>query len=567
MKSIKSKLIFIILILVFISSSLTTVIGLWESYVDTKNIMNTLIDERLSSSNNMLNSYLEEQFGLLSLNSSGELIDHNNRPIDGNFSYIDQFSEDMGVVATVFEKNGNDFQRVLTTIKDAGGERVVGTSLDTSGQAYQELTNGNVFTGETDILGAQYATNYCPIYDANNQIIGAYFVGVPIEHLNGILNEGLFSTIRIVVILAAIVLLIVAAITYFISGGIAKPIKKVTTVAQQIAEGHFNVELSVHSNDEVGQLAKAFRLTIEQLQNYQGYIDEIAEALHEVSTGNLKFELHREYVGQFKALKDSMQDLLTNLTKTLVQINQSAAQVHCGAEQVANGAQALSQGATEQASSIEELSAAIADVADQIKQNAEHTATAQEKAEFAGKEMTISNGQMSEMTKAMSEISTKSSEISKIIKIIEDIAFQTNILALNAAIEAARAGAAGKGFAVVADEVRDLAGKSAEAAKNTTVLIEQTIGAVNNGAQIAEKTAGSLDVSGKATKAAVALIEQIAQASQAQATAIIQINQGIEQISSVIQTNAATAEESAAASEELSGQSNILNDLISEFNI
>ncbi|MDF2950294.1 MAG: methyl-accepting chemotaxis sensory transducer with Cache sensor, partial [Sedimentibacter sp.] len=192
--------------------------------------------------------------------------------------------------------------------------------------------------------------------------------------------------------------------------------------------------------------------------------------------------------------------------------------------------------------------------------------SAHEKANFAGKEMHISNDQMQQMTTAMEQITLKSSEISKIIKIIEDIAFQTNILALNAAVEAARAGAAGKGFAVVADEVRNLAGKSAEAAKNTTALIEETIKAVDNGSQIAYKTAASLDKSAIVTMEAVEIIDEIAMASQEQATAIFQINQGIEQISTVVQTNAATAEESAAASEELSGQSNILKELISKFN-
>lgn len=567
MKSIKSRLLFMILILVFISSSLTTFIGLNESFKDTKKIMNTLIEDRLTSSNDMLEAYLNEQFGTLRFNGNGDLVGLNNQPIDGNFAYIDKFSEKMNVVATVFAKKGDDFYRVITTIKDENGERVIGTTLDIKGSAYQEVSKGNAFLGETDILGSKYMASYRPIYDGNKQIIGVYFVGMPIEDVQSILNKGLLSTIKIVVTMATIVLMIVVVITFFVSKGIAKPLQKVTAAAQQIAEGNFNVALSVNSKDEIGQLAKAFQSTIEQLENYQGYINEVSEALHKISLGDLKVELYREYNGQFKKLKDSIQILLANLNSTMMQINQSAVQVHSGAEQVANAAQALSQGATEQASSIEELSSAIAEVAEQIKKNASNTTVAQEKAEFAGKEMTVSNGQMTEMTAAMNQISMMSTEISKIIKIINDIAFQTNILALNAAVEAARAGVAGKGFAVVADEVRNLAGKSADAAKNTTILIEQTIDAVKNGSQIAEKTADSLSISANVTKDAITLIEQIAQASQEQATAIIQINQGIEQISSVVQTNAATAEESAAASEELSGQSNILNDLVSEFKL
>ncbi|WP_312071590.1 methyl-accepting chemotaxis protein [Anaerotignum propionicum] len=567
MKSIKGKLIFTILILVIISSSLTGLIGLAESFKYTDQIMDTLIEDRLTSSNNMLEAYLKEQFGTLGLNASGDLIGLNQQPIEGNFAYIDKFSEEMNVVATVFVKKGSDFKRIITTIKDENGDRVIGTNLDTTGKAYEEVSKGNTFWGEADILGSKYMTSYRPIYDGKQQIIGAYFVGMPVKDVHSILTNGLSSTIKIVLALAALVLLIVGIITYFTSRGIAKPIQKVTSAAQQIAEGNFNVELSLHSKDEIGQLAKAFRLTIEQLENYQGYINEIAEALHKVSLGDLKVTLYREYNGQFKKLKESMDILVDNLNGTLLQINQSADQVHSGAEQVANAAQALSQGATEQASSIQELSASITEVAAQIERNAANTTVAQEKAEFAGNEMTLSNGQMAQMTEAMNEISVMSMEISKIIKIIDDIAFQTNILALNAAVEAARAGAAGKGFAVVADEVRNLAGKSAEAAKNTTVLIEKTIHAVKNGAQITEKTANSLSASADVTNEAIVLIEQIAQASQEQAAAIAQINLGIEQISIVVQTNAATAEESAAASQELSGQSNILNDLISEFKL
>jgi methyl-accepting chemotaxis protein len=567
MKSLKGKLILIILTLITISSLLTVSIGLFQSFNVTDKIINTLVEDRLTSSNNMLKTYLDEQFGSLSLNSNGELIDKNNQTIDGNFQYIDKFSQDMDTVATVFAKDGNKYIRVLTTIKDDKGERVVGTELDTNGQAYKEISNGKDYFGEADILGSKYMTGYVPIYDSNKQIIGIYFVGVPIESVNSILNEGMVSTVRAVVLLTVFILIIAAIITYFVSNGIAKPIKKVTTVAQQIADGNFDVELSVNSKDEVGQLAKAFNLTIERLINYQGYIDEISETLLSVSNGDLTVTAKREYVGQFKKLKDNMQALLTNLNSTLLQINESAAQVDSGAEQVANGAQALSQGATEQASSIEELSASITEVTEQIRKSADNAKSAHDKAEFAEKELHSSNGQMKDMITAMDQITLKSSEISKIIKIIDDIAFQTNILALNAAVEAARAGAAGKGFAVVADEVRNLAGKSAEAAKSTTVLIGETIEAVENGSQIANRTADSLNKSAKVIIDAVSLIDEIARSSQEQATAIVQINQGIEQISSVVQTNAATAEESAAASEELSGQSNMLKELISEFKL
>ena len=567
MKSLKGKLILIILTLITISSLLTVSIGLFQSFNVTDKIINTLVEDRLTSSNNMLKTYLDEQFGSLSLNSNGELIDKNNQTIDGNFQYIDKFSQDMDTVATVFAKDGNKYIRVLTTIKDDKGERVVGTELDTNGQAYKEISNGKDYFGEADILGSKYMTGYVPIYDSNKQIIGIYFVGVPIESVNSILNEGMVSTVRAVVLLTVFILIIAAIITYFVSNGIAKPIKKVTTVAQQIADGNFDVELSVNSKDEVGQLAKAFNLTIERLINYQGYIDEISETLLSVSNGDLTVTAKREYVGQFKKLKDNMQALLTNLNSTLLQINESAAQVDRGAEQVANGAQALSQGATEQASSIEELSASITEVTEQIRKSADNAKSAHDKAEFAEKELHSSNGQMKDMITAMDQITLKSSEISKIIKIIDDIAFQTNILALNAAVEAARAGAAGKGFAVVADEVRNLAGKSAEAAKSTTVLIGETIEAVENGSQIANRTADSLNKSAKVIIDAVSLIDEIARSSQEQATAIVQINQGIEQISSVVQTNAATAEESAAASEELSGQSNMLKELISEFKL
>jgi len=409
-------------------------------------------------------------------------------------------------------------------------------------------------------------------YNGVNKIVGyAPVEGAPWIVAFGIKESEILEetqALKTIVIIACIIALLIGAlVTFFVSNNIAKPIIKVTDVAEMIANGNFEVDLSINSKDEIGLLAKAFNSTIEKLVNYQAYIDEISNALLSVAEGNLTFEPKMEYVGQFQKLKDNMIALTESLNSTLLKINQTALQVDNGAEQVSNGAQALSQGATEQASSIEELSASISEVTEQIKQNAENAKSAGIKSDYAGKELQNSNVQMKDMVSAMELITTKSFEISKIIKIIDDIAFQTNILALNAAVEAARAGMAGKGFAVVADEVRNLAGKSAEAAKNTTNLIAETIQAVENGSKIVNKTSTSLEKTAQITIEAVQLIDKIDQASQGQATAIVEISQGIEQVSLVIQTNAATAEESAATSEELSSQSNILKELIAKFKI
>ena len=567
MKSIRSKLIISISILLLVSLTAVAFIAVVENYQVMNEIIQVQYEDQLSGAKNMLKVYLDEQFGSLNMKEEGILTDADGRAIEGQYEYLDRLSENMGVVATVFARNGSNFVRTITSIKDAQDQRIIGTELDTSGPAYAAISVGNSYYGEAAIVGAQYMTAYSPIYDANNQIIGIYFVGVPMEEVNSVLDAGMTSPTRSVILLSIGVLALSILLTYFISGSIARPIQTVTGVAQQIAEGQFDVSLSVKSKDEIGRLAKAFNLTIDQLVNYQGYIDEISDILYRVSQGDMQAELQREYAGQFKKLKDNMEALLRNLNATLLQIGQSAAHVDSGAGQIAHSAQALSQGATEQASSLEELFASIAEIAQQVKQNAENAKSGQNRAEQAGQELQSSIGQMQGMIEAMHNITIKSAEIRKVNKIIEDIAFQTNILALNAAVEAARAGESGKGFAVVADEVRTLAAKSAEAAKNTTLLIGETIVAVESGSAIANATAHSLREATDIATEAVSLIDKIAQASQDQAQAISQIEQGLTQVSDVVQTNAATAEESAAASEELSGQSSMLTELIRQFNL
>ncbi len=422
-----------------------------------------------------------------------------------------------------------------------------------------KMFTGVVGSGEYRYQGKAQIVAFAPIAGS------PWIAVVGIETAEVTAGANALRTVILVVCFA--VLLVGLAVIYFISGRIAKPIKAVTEVAKQIAEGNFDVGRFTGSNDEVGQLSRAFNLTIDRLINYQGYIDEIAAALLEISRGNLTVELQREYIGQFQKLKDNMTALVDGLGSTLGQVSRAADQVASGSEQMADGAQALSQGASEQASAVEELSASLSEVSAQIQRNAESARLVSVKSESAGRELQNSERQMGEMTSAMEEIAAKSAEISKIIKTIDDITFQTNILALNAAIEAARAGTAGKGFSVVADEVRNLAGKSAEAAKVIAVLIEETLAAVENGSAIVERTAGALEETAKTSGEVVSLVGTIAKATEDQALSISQVNQGVEQISMVVQTNAATAEEAAATSQELSGQSALLKDLLSRFKL
>ena len=365
--------------------------------------------------------------------------------------------------------------------------------------------------------------------------------------------------------------LAVAAIILFFSmlftRRLVKPINELTTVANKIADGNLDVSIDVNSNDEIGNVSSAFNKTVTTLKSYIDYIDEITKTLNKLSEGNMQFNLKYEYVGEFVKVKEALINISKTMSNTITQIKEASEQVASGSDQVSSGAQALSQGATEQAASVEELSATISEISNEINTNAQNSRLAYDLSSEAKKEILLGQEHMENMISSMHDITDKSNEISKIIKTIDDIAFQTNILALNAAVEAARAGAAGKGFAVVADEVRNLAQKCAEAAKNTTLLIEGTVHAVENGTIIADKTAKSLSIIVDKTAKVDDNIEKISEASVRQSESINQIMQGIEQISAVVQTNSATAEESAAASQELFAQAQTLKVLIDRFKL
>ncbi len=370
----------------------------------------------------------------------------------------------------------------------------------------------------------------------------------------------------LIILLATVAVAVAISLiaSFSIVNTITKAIGNLVGGMKNLTEGHLDHTVAVQSLDELGHLAKDFNGMSDYLKSIIYDVDRLLSGIGE---GNFTQTTQIAYVGDFDSILASINNISLTLSETLSQINRASEQVASGASQISDASQALSQGATEQAGSIEELSATFNEFSQQIKQNAINARNASKSTGQIGENIMASNRQMLALMDAMQNIDRSSSEIGRIIKTIDDIAFQTNILALNAAVEAARAGEAGKGFAVVADEVRNLASKSAEAAKSTTGLIEESMRAVRNGTTLTDQAAKSLNAVVSGSKEIETVINKIAEASNEQASAVSQITIGVEQISTVVQTNSATAQQSAATSEELSGQAEMLKALIAKFQL
>ncbi len=457
---------------------------------------------------------------------------------------------------TIADTNTDNVKRQENTIEEAKSD----PSLKALAEIEEHMLAGENGYGSYTYGGIRKVLAYHPVPNTNGWSIG---VTAPQAEFVSSTIQGLIITV-IMLILAVIISVIVA---WQLSTRIGKPISSCAERLEKLAEGDFDTTvIEVNSKDETGRLVNSTRDLKERLHRLIGDMDYLLEHM---SRGDFKVHTSCQdsYVGGFHGLLEAELRLKEQLIDTLREIDSSSGQVSDGAEQVSSGAQALAQGSTEQASAVEELSASINDISRNINSTAEHARAAEESNRHAHDQLQTCSGQMNELVEAIQLINVKSGEIGKIIQTIEDIAFQTNILALNAAVEAARAGAAGKGFAVVADEVRNLASKSQEAAKGTTRLIQETVEAVERGTAMSDETQNSLQQAVDSARSVLEAVTQISVATNEQAEAVSQISIGIDQISSVVHTNSATAEESAAASEEMSSQAQVLKDMVGRFQL
>lgn len=422
----------------------------------------------------------------------------------------------------------------------------------------QNMKAGKTGTQAITLNGVNQCIGYTPIKDTDGWSIA---VSANVNEMMGRFYTSIFITVALMLLFMAFS----CVFAYKVANPIANPIRHLVKRIQLLADGDLHSEVpKVSSKDEIGVLADSFSGTVDTLNCYVGEISTVLESL---AAGDCTVQTHQEYKGDFTAIEAALNTIVTNMDRILTNINYSADQVAVGASQVSGAAQTLAKGATEQESSIEELSSTVSGISAQVKENAEYATNANADVALVSSEIETSNRYMGDMVSAMSQISDSSNQIQKIIKTIEDIAFQTNILALNAAVEASRAGAAGKGFAVVADEVRNLASQSSNAANHITSLIQNSMKQVENGTRISDATAKSLLRVVESIKAVTDTVGKISQSFHQQSNAINQVTLGVDQILGVVQTNSATAEESAAASEDLSGQAQTLKELVQQFHL
>ncbi len=472
--------------------------------------------------------------------------------------WLDQIKSEVDAELTIF----NGKVRFATTLMDQSGNRAVGTEMP-SYVAAEVISKGEPYNGMAVLDGQDHYVHYLPFNDVNGKIAGAFFSGSSSAHAEQLQITMIIIAVSVAVVVSILSIILIGSL---LSKSVLQPIKEAERLASNMSKGDLSMDGQEHKygNDEIGDFMRNLEFTVKTLGEY---VQDINHVLLGMADGDFTVEPALQYLGDFSEINRCFEKIENSLTEVIGAIGQSSNDVMTGSNQIAEGSKMLADGTTRQAAAIEELSATINEITNKVQSSADNAAEADKISKESSGKIEYQNTEVEHMLKAMDEIKQRSDEIQNIIKSIDDIAFQTNILALNAAVEAARAGEAGKGFAVVADEVRSLAAKSGEAAQQTGELITATIDAVDKGTEIAQNTAVTMKEVTELSERTSSYISDISLAAEEQADAITQIKIGIEQISTVVQQNSATAEETAAACTVLSEQSVQLENQISKLKV
>jgi len=549
MKSIKKKSIAIILTLVVIASLASAALVIYRS----NQVMNSAVDaqftEMLTGAEQMLELYMEEQFGKISLSNEGNLIDETGEMIDGRFEYIDELADGLGVEATLFKKDNSDFVRVLTSIVDEKGERAVGTKLDATGKAYSEIMNGNTFVGEAVILGKEYATIYKPIV-SNGENIGIYFVGVPSEKVAGIIFKGFISIIQFVFVGMIIIIIISTFASYRLGANIANPIIAITNVMINLGKLDFNFDPKdpavkfLSRKDEIGVMIRSVK---EMRDNVAQFINRASDSAEQLAATS---EQMTAIAGQSATAAGEVAQTISEIARGA---NDQAESTTIGSEKLI----ALGKVIGDDKFTISQLTQASESVTKSILEGLEIVDDLEKK--------TKDNGSASSIVyQSIIKTNESSNRISEASMLIASIADQTNLLALNAAIEAARAGEHGRGFAVVADEIRKLAEQSTQSTKNIDAIVSSLVKDAETAVQkmveageivkhqevSVDRTKNKFNEIAAAMRKAEEMVNLIEKASLVMEVQKNQVQDVMQNLSAVAQENAASTEEASAAIEE-----------------
>src|SRR6056297_1081959 len=499
-----------IILFIFIAVLAISLSGLLVSFLGMQQLSNdisvTSLTMKVEGDIESFNIAFDKEYGTPRIEGD-TLVDESGRPID-SYEFIDDFGEKLGITATVFKKEGDDFIRTVTNIQKDDGTRAVGTFLGESSAAYQPIMNNKRFLGRAAILGKNYLTAYDPLLNAQGALIGILYVGIPIDEINAMADRLSEDIILILVAVFVTLALLGLLAGWIISRRIAKPITVGVELTQKISKGKLDIEVPeayIKRTDEIG------------------------------------------------ALSESLEKMITNLKRIVGQVKSASKQVTSGNQQLSSTAEQISQGATEQASSIEEVSSSMQQMSSNINQNSDNASETEKIATQSAQDAEQSSRAVMEAVEAMDQIAER-------ITIIEDITRQTNMLSLNASIEAARAGEHGKGFAVVASEVGKLAARSKDAASEISELSSSTVDVAQRARTMLEELVPNI-------RKTADLVQEISAASREQSSGADQINTSISQLDQVIQQNASASEEMASVAEELTSQAEDLEQTISYFEL